>query len=322
MHKLISKAAVILRNGGLVAIPTETVYGLAANAFDARAVARIFEVKRRPFFDPLIVHIGSTQEMTALVEEMPVAARQLAERFWPGPLTMVLTKNDRVPDLVTSGLPTVAIRMPDHDLTRALISQTGFPLAAPSANLFGSISPTTAAHVRDQLGSSVDFILDGGPCPVGIESTILSFRSGKPVLLRSGGLPLETIESEIGPVEVTAGSEVVTIPEAPGQLPRHYAPRTPLHLLKPDEKPIITGRAGWIGLNIAEAQVSNYAATEILSAKGDLREAAANLFAALHRLDGLGLDVIYAATVPAEGLGYAINDRFRRAATPETADNA
>jgi len=207
------------------------------------------------------------------------------------------------------------VRMPDHPLALALIREAGVPVAAPSANPFGYLSPTTADHVRRQLGDAVDFILDGGPCRVGVESTILGWRGEEPILLRAGGLPLEEIEREAGPVARPQPGEVVSRPDAPGQLPQHYAPRTPLRIVESSSPPAIRGRrVGWIGL-VSPRETGAYANLEVLSPAGNLREAAAALFAALHRLDQLGLDEIHAELVPAAGLGLAINDRFRRAAT-------
>ncbi len=195
-------AAEIIKRGGIVAFPTETVYGLGADAFAPLAVARIFEVKKRPHFDPLIIHVASPDDLGRLVTDIPGPAQKLINRFWPGPLTVVLPKRDEVPDIVTAGLPTVAVRMPRHEMALQLIELSGSPIAAPSANPFGYVSPTTAEHVREQLDDQVDLILDGGPCPVGVESTILSFSEERPRLLRPGGVPLEEIESVIGKVEI------------------------------------------------------------------------------------------------------------------------
>lgn len=306
----ISRAAAILRAGGVIAFPTETVYGLGANVFDARAVARVFEIKGRPRFDPLIAHVSDRRQAQSLVGSFPKMARKLARRFWPGPLTLVLPKSDRVPDIVTAGLPTVAIRMPDHPTALALIREAGVPLAAPSANPFGHISPTMAEHVRRQLGKQVDLVLDGGRCPVGIESTIISLVGGKPALLRAGGVAVEDIETVVGPVlRPTSDPDY---PTAPGQLPQHYAPRTPLALYANGYHPVNGERTGLLSF-LERSATHEFAAVEVLSPCGDLREAAANLFAALHRLDALGLDLIVADTVPNEGLGAAINDRLSKA---------
>src|SRR4030043_456807 len=200
-NELIQHAAEIIKRGGIVAFPTETVYGLGADAFNPLAVARGFEVKGRPYFDPLIVHVANNTDLDYLVVEIPSNAKKLMERFWPGPLTVVLLKKENVPDIVTAGLPAVAIRMPKHSMTLSLIELAGSPIVGPSANPFGYLSPTTAEHVQDQLGDQIDFILDGGSCEVGVESTILSFFKKRPMLLRPGGVPLEEIEPIIGKVE-------------------------------------------------------------------------------------------------------------------------
>ena len=205
--EIIRQAAEIIKKGGLVAFPTETVYGLGADAFNPLAVARIFEVKRRPYFDPLIVHVSNHADLEKLVIKIPSKAKKLIEQFWPGPLTVVLLKKEQVPDIVNAGLLTVAIRMPKHPMALSLIEQADCPIAAPSANPFGYLSPTTAEHVRDQLGDQIDFILDGGPCEVGVESTIISFSEKRPRLLRPGGVDIEEIESVIGSVEIKPSEE-------------------------------------------------------------------------------------------------------------------
>ncbi len=309
----VGQAAEILRAGGIVAMPTETVYGLAANAYDARAVARVFEAKRRPSFDPLIVHIADADGLERVAAEVPEAARRVMERCWPGPLTMIFRKRPDIPDIVTSGLPTVGIRMPSHPTARELIRAAGLPLAAPSANPFGYISPTTAEHVREQLGDAVDAILDGGPCAVGVESTILAWNGeGHPVLLRAGGTPVETLEEILGPVGRPAPRMPTAPQNSPGQLPSHYAPHTPLSLTASPEDYPAGARVGWMGLGFPE-RPERFAAVESLSTSGDLREAAANLFAVMHRLDTMGLDAVVSRFVEPVGLGLAINDRLRRA---------
>jgi L-threonylcarbamoyladenylate synthase len=311
-NEAIHRAAEIIKKGGLVAFPTETVYGLGADAFNPLAVARIFEVKKRPYFDPLIVHVSDPADLEMLVRKIPSNAKKLIERFWPGPLTVVLLRKKEVPDIVNAGLPTVAIRMPNHPMALSLIEQADCPIAAPSANPFGYLSPTTAEHVRDQLGDEIDFILDGGPCEVGVESTIISFSGKKPRLLRPGGVPLEEIESIIGTVEVNPIEE--GRPAAPGMLPRHYAPRTPI-ILDWDEKNFDSNKDKKVGLlAFREPKRSlKFLHVEILSKKGDFREAAANLFSAIRRLDALDLDLILAEAIPEVGLGRAIMDRLRRA---------
>lgn len=314
-------AAERLARGGLVAFPTETVYGLGAHAFRPEALARIFEAKRRPFFDPLILHIGDLALMERVCAGMDDRAERLMDRFWPGPLTLVLPKAEAVPDIATSGLPTVAVRMPDHPVALGLLRAAGFPVAAPSANPFGRLSPTTAAHVQAHFEEGIDLILDGGACAVGVESTILSLAGGGPAILRAGGLSREEIEAVIGPVSLApsgAGADPAR-PLAPGQLPSHYAPRTPLRLLPGAAPPRPAGAAGKSGriglLAFRKAPAPGaFAAVEILSGRGDLREAAAALFAGLHRLDSLGLDLILAEPVPETGLGLAIMDRLRKAA--------
>ena len=334
----VARAAAIICDGGLVAIPTETVYGLAANALDARSVARIFEAKGRPWFDPLIVHIAELAWVSRVAREFPAEAERLAARFWPGPLSLVLPRTEAVPDLVTSGLPDVAVRVPDHPLTRELLRAANLSLAAPSANLFGRLSPTTAEHVREQLGDRIDYILDGGPCRVGVESTVLKVGQGPPQLLRPGGVPLEEIEALIGAVQILPPTDDPggrsdehgysdeqsrndehgrDAPQtAPGRLPQHYAPRTPLRLLP---VAIVPGqRVGLLAFQNREL-FGNYAGVEVLSMTGDLREAATNFFGALRRLDAAGLDLIVAEPLPETGLGRALNDRLRRASTSATA---
>ncbi|MGQ9646841.1 MAG: L-threonylcarbamoyladenylate synthase [Thermodesulfobacteriota bacterium] len=308
----IQQAAEIIRRGGLVAFPTETVYGLGADAFNPIAVARIFEVKKRPYFDPLIVHVSNPNDLHRLVAEVPITARRLLEQFWPGPLTLVLKKKEAVPDIVTSGLPTVAVRMPRHPMTLRLISLSGTPIVGPSANRFGYLSPTTAEHVREQLRDQIDFVLDGGPCDVGVESTIISFAEENPRLLRAGGIPVEEIETTAGRVETNEIRQEK--PLAPGMLLRHYAPHTPI-LLDWSGEELDAFRDRKIGLLAFQKarDILKFAQIEVLSEKGDLREAAANLFSAIRRLDRSGLDLILAEPVPEVGLGRAIMDRLRRA---------
>lgn len=311
------RAASIIREGGVVAFATETVYGLGANALDPAAVARVFEIKGRPRFDPLIVHVPTPEVARELVGDFPAMATKLAERFWPGPLTLVLPKRSHVPDIVTSGLPSVAVRVPSHPVALALLRASGVPIAAPSANTFGQISPTTAEHVAHDLGSKVDLILDGGPCETGVESTIVSLTDARPTILRLGGVPMEEITPITGPLATPDGKDKRIL--APGMLERHYAPATTMRLLDAgdDESAAIgtppPARIGWIGLQ-PPRDTRRYTLVEALSPTGNLREAAANLFAAMHRLDEASLDLIVARRVPDEGLGRAINDRLRRAA--------
>jgi len=313
----VGEAARIIQKGGLVAFPTETVYGLGADAENADAVARIFEAKRRPRIDPLIVHVPD-MNTARRYGIFPDEALPLMERFWPGPLTLVADKTPLVPSIVTAGLSTVAIRVPAHPSALALIRASGCAIAAPSANPFGYVSPTEAGHVAEQLGSAVDLILDGGPSTVGVESTILSFETSGPVILRTGGIPVEELQSFLGGVSVKIGS--TSRPSVPGQLKRHYSTRTPLEIKdisdndtdarrmgKPGEK------LGLLTLSLME-DASRYAAVEILSSSGDLREAAARLYRALRRLDALSLDRIIARPFPENGFGMAIMERLRRCA--------
>jgi len=306
----IARAAAVLRGGGLVAFPTETVYGLGADATNARAVARLFEVKGRPHFDPLIVHLGAANWLERCVTDAPPEARRLAERFWPGPLTLVLPKRETIPDLVTSGLPTVAVRVPSHPVAHALIGALDRPLAAPSANRFGRLSPTTAQAVAEDLGERIELVLDAGPTTHGIESTIVAFGDQGPRLLRPGPITPEQLRDCLG-CDVPVVGKASPTPEAPGMLERHYAPRTPLRLLE-GAPPAETRRVACLAFRAAPAGA--FAAVEVLSPSGDLREAAANLFAALRRLDMAGAEWIVAEPVPENGLGVAIMDRLRRAA--------
>ncbi|MDH4080985.1 MAG: L-threonylcarbamoyladenylate synthase [Nitrospira sp.] len=309
-------AGSIIRTGGLVAFPTETVYGLGCDAMNPVAAAKVFEAKQRPQFDPLIVHIADRSQLDAVVTSQPPLAQKLMDAFWPGPLTIILPKQSVIPDLVTAGLPTVAVRMPSHPVAQALIREAGTPIAAPSANPFGYVSPTTAQHVSDGLGSKVDLILDGGPCSVGVESTVVSLIDTQPELLRPGNITLEQLTAIIGPVRCGASDH--DQPIAPGQLTRHYATLTPLTMLTSagtQAVPTSDERAGLLLISQSNVNADRFTAVEVLSPNGDLREAARNLFAALRRLDALHLDRIYAEPCKEVGLGMAIMDRLRRCAT-------
>lgn len=326
----IARAAELIHDGRVVGMPTETVYGLAANAFDEEAVIEIFEVKQRPAFDPLIVHLSGARGLSEvarlndLSEQVRAQVELLTTRFWPGPLTLVLPKVDDLPDVVTSGLDTVAVRVPAHPMARALIVVAGVPLAAPSANPFGYVSPTTAQHVADQLGSKVPYVLDGGECGVGVESTILAPpRAGVSeawTVLRDGGLTREVLEEALGVtlVDGTVTDGAPAKPAAPGQLASHYAPRTPLRHGQLDQL-VREARAQQPDARlhvIAFRDVPAGLQGEGLAPNGDLRVAARALFAAMRRADQAGADLILAERVPDEGLGRAINDRLRRASVP------
>jgi L-threonylcarbamoyladenylate synthase len=310
----VAHAAGLLLRGCLVAFPTETVYGLGANALDTTAVARVFAAKDRPEFDPLIVHVADKSAARGLSTNWSTTAERLADQFWPGPLTLVVPKVIAIPDLVTSGMHSVAIRVPRHPLAQQLLATADVPVAAPSANLFGRISPTTAAHVLEQLGDEIDYILDGGPCQVGIESTVVSLLHETPSLLRPGGVCLEELERVLGSVPVHSVIDSQTSPVAPGQLLKHYAPQIPITVVAniaefagdPDE------RVGLLTPDSEEAN-SRFEVCEVLSTNGDLIECAAGFFAALSRLDAAEIDHIVAVRFPDVGLGRALNDRLARA---------
>jgi L-threonylcarbamoyladenylate synthase len=306
-HGAIRRAAEALARGEIVAFPTETVYGLGANALDARAVARVFAAKERPRFNPLIVHVPGIA-MAAEYGLLNATARRLAEAFWPGPLSLVLKRRSTsgIADLVAAGLETIALRAPAHPIARALLAAAELPIAAPSANRSGRISPTTAAHVEEELGDLPAMILDGGPCPLGIESTVVRVIGDRPALLRPGALPREAIELVLGAPLAAATADHRGA--SPGQLASHYAPSTRLRLdatsAGPNEVLLAFGRDVPQGAR----------ATVNLSASGNLEEAAANLFASLRKLDQAGAETIAVMKIPAHGLGEAINDRLQRAA--------
>jgi len=295
----------------VVGLPTETVYGLAGDGLNPAALARIFELKQRPLFDPLILHFARAEAAFSVAREISPLARRLAQRFWPGPLTLVMLKQDIVPDLATSGLPKVAVRVPVHPAAQALLRAFGGPLAAPSANRFGRISPTEAAAVRAELGDAVPLILDGGPCAVGLESTVLDVTGGQAVLLRAGGIPLEEIEALAG--SVARATPVDDAPVAPGQLKHHYAPRKPLRLVSSARDIPAGPENGWLAFGALEGGAGN--TVENISPAGDLREAAARFFRALRALDDdARVRTLHAIPLPATGLGRAINERLERAA--------
>lgn len=308
---IISEAVKTLNNHGIVAIPTETVYGLAGNIYSEKAINSIFEAKKRPFFNPLIVHISSIDKLDEIAINIPDIAYTLANTFWPGPLTLVLDKHKNIPFLVTGGKNTVAVRVPNHTTTLALLNQLNFPLAAPSANIFGQLSPTCAAHIMDSFKPNTPLILDGGVCENGIESTIVGFENGQPVIYRFGAISLEDIENVIGKINKIIQKNRKLI--APGMLKKHYAPLTKLLVTNNICNKINEFKGLKVGLLLFDnKKVYDIPYQEILTTKGNLAEAASNLYACLHRLDSLGLDIIIAEKLPNKGLGVTINDRLTR----------
>ena len=309
----IELACTLLGSGKLVAIPTETVYGLAANALNEKAVLSIFEAKKRPFFDPLIVHVHSSASVTKYATFNDERLEKLAAHFWPGPLTLLLPKKDNIPPIVTSGLDQVAIRIPRHPLTLKLLEKLDLPLAAPSANPFGYVSPTRPEHVARQLGSKIDYILDGGDCTVGIESTIVGIENNRVCIFRLGGLAPEAVERVAGRVDLKLSSS--SDPRAPGQLQQHYATRKPL--LLGDIETLLNKHTGQKTALIlfGQQKITDTAnvRTYNLSQSADLNEAALNLFSIMRLADESDAEIVIATPVPDEGLGKAINDRLRRA---------
>ena len=309
--RLVARAAGLLRRGGLVAFPTETVYGLGADATNERGVARLFAVKGRPPTHPLIVHLGDRAWLDDWTRDVPSEARRLAEAFWPGPLTLILPRAARVPLAVTGGQDTVGVRVPRHPVALALLAALGRPVAAPSANRFGRVSPTTAAHVKADLGADVDLVLDGGPCLVGIESTIVDLSRGRPVLLRPGHVAAAQIEAVLG---VAFGANVHGTPRAPGTLEAHYAPRTPLRLLEPEalsRRPAAPGRIALLAFVVP----SWLSREDVLRrASPDAESYAHDLYAALRELDESGASLIVVQAPPAGPEWSAVRDRLQRAA--------
>ena len=338
----LKKGAEILKSGGLVAFPTETVYGLGADAFNPAAVAKIFEAKKRPHFDPLIVHIASidtlekTADLSLLSKKTRDKLNKLAQNLWPGPLSIILPKNDKIPGIVTSGLPTAAIRLPDNETARKLISLSSGAVAAPSANPFGALSPTRAEHVKTGLGEKIDLILDGGPCKIGVESTVLDITDDRIRILRPGGTPREAIENLIGSVEGSGDREQTDSGEqglaSPGLLKSHYAPKTPLTVLSREEIVKLPGKKSaanrktaflffdgeardeWLSARYVAKEPPDSFVVKVLSQTGNLQEASSRLFETLHEIDDNGITQIYAQTAPQNGLGEAINDRLQRGA--------
>jgi L-threonylcarbamoyladenylate synthase len=331
----LSRAAEVLRSGGLAAFPTETVYGLGADAYNPAAIAKVFEVKNRPRFDPIIIHIAAVEtleyaaDLSQLTDEKKQKLYLLARNFWPGPLSLVLPKSNKIPGIATAGLSTAAFRIPDHDAARELISLSGGAVAAPSANPFGALSPTRAEFVRDKLGEKVDIILDGGAARIGVESTVLDITGNSVKILRPGGTPKEAIEKLIGPVEDGSPAEGVFV--SPGQLKSHYAPAVPLKVFTGEEMINLlceegnaflffdgSARDAWLKAQSTEISAEKIV-IRVLSESGNTIEAAACFFETLHELDNcnaarrLKISCIYAQFAPQEGLGAAINDRLRRA---------
>lgn len=314
------KAGSAIAEGKIVVIPTETVYGLGADAFNPDAVVRVFEAKNRPTFDPLIVHIASADAMETVARTIPRKARLLAEALWPGPLTLVMPKRGEIPDIVTAGLDTVGVRCPAHPVARKIIEYSGTAVAAPSANPFGYISPTTAAHVVRQLGDRVDMIVDGGPCTVGVESTVIDMTHETPIVLRPGGMPLERIQELVG--DLAFPEKNLKAFASPGQLKSHYAPHANLLLfsqgaLSGIDAATVPPNSAAIAFDAEGARLLQqkgcFAWVYVLSGKGDMREAAARLFAIMHTADESGFQALFAERVPETGLGRAINDRLYRA---------
>ena len=312
ISKDIQKAVALLIDEQLVAIPTETVYGLAGNIFSEKAIKSIFSTKKRPFFNPLIVHIPSIASLSDIVTHVPEKAKLLAAAFWPGSLTLVLKKSNKIPYLITAGKDTVAVRVPNHPVTLELLKQLPFPLAAPSANPFGSISPTKPTHVENYFKNDIQMVLDGGSCANGIESTIIGFENDEPIIYRLGALPVEDIEAIIGTVLVKNKKE--ESPDAPGMLARHYAPQTSTLLVADVAAEVKKHSEKKIGVLVFKSSLNDENITEIiLSREGSLQEAAARLYDAMHELDTKNLDIIIAERFVEFGLGKSINDRLQRA---------
>ncbi len=306
-NRPVARAARLLRRGGLVAFPTETVYGLGANAFDDDAVGRIFEAKQRPASDPLIVHLAGVEDVDEVVAEWSAAAVLLAGAFWPGPLSLVVPRHERVPSRVTAGGPAVAVRVPAHPVARDLIRAAGVPVAAPSANRFGRISPTTADHVVEELGDRIELVLDAGPTPLGVESTVVDLTGTVPVLRRPGGVTLEDLRSVVPAIEVAHRSVLAPgqAATAPGELLAHYSPATPVVLVEAGDEVLEQLVAAAVSVGIAARR---------LPLSSDASAAARELYAAMRAADRPGIDLLLAPTVDPEGLGRAVNDRLYRAA--------
>jgi L-threonylcarbamoyladenylate synthase len=317
ISKDIQKAIALLNNEELVAIPTETVYGLAGNIFSEKAIKAIFETKKRPFFNPLIVHISTVDSLDTIVSEIPEKAKILANKFWPGSMTLVLKKDSKIPDLITAGKDTVAVRIPKHLTALELLKQLDFPLAAPSANPFNNISPTKPEHVERYFKNDIQMILDGGTCKNGIESTIIGFENDEPIVYRLGALALEEIEAVVGKVAIKNKKE--QNPDAPGMLQKHYSPLTKTILTTDVLKAIQNHPNKKIGvLTLSTSFKNDFIATEIILSKtANLQQATSRLYDALHQLDHQNLDIIIVEKMPDFGLGTSMNDRLQRAASQE-----
>lgn len=313
ISKDIPKAITLLINEELVAIPTETVYGLAGNIFSEKAITSIFKTKKRPFFNPLIVHIPSVEKLDNIVAEVPEKAKVLADKFWPGSMTLVLKKNNTIPDIITAGKDTVAVRVPNHPVTLSLLQQLSFPLAAPSANPFNNISPTKPEHVEHYFKNDIKMVLDGGTCKNGIESTIIGFENDEPIIYRLGALAVEEIEAVVG--KVTIKNKKEEKPDAPGMLDKHYSPLTTTVLTTNIADEILkypNKKIGVLTLN-SSFQSDAIVSEIILSKTNDLQEAASKLYDAMHQLDHQKLDIIIVEKMPDFGLGKSMNDRLQRA---------
>jgi len=313
ISKDINLAVLHLNQKGIIGFPTETVYGLAGNAFEAEAVHKIFGVKNRPTFNPLIVHIKGIEDLAQVAQEIPPMAYALANAFWPGPLTFILKKQPHIPDLVTANQDTVAVRVPNHPVALELLNQLNYPLVAPSANPFTSISPTSAEHVENYFGNQINMVLDGGECAAGIESTIIGFENNKVIVYRLGALALEEIKKVCG--SVTQLNKIEKKPIAPGMLLKHYAPKTEFILTRNVQKELewFTGKK--IGLLLFNSYLPKFDTKNqiVLSEESDLKMAASKLYNAMHQLDKMNLDLIIAEHFPEYGLGVSINDRLERA---------
>lgn len=310
----ISKAVQLLNEEEVIGFPTETVYGLAGNAFNENAIAKIFKIKERPSFNPLIVHVKDPAQIHEIACNIPSLAYELIHQFWPGPLTVILKKQPHISNLITANRDTVAVRMPQHPVALELLNQLSFPLVAPSANPYTAISPTQAIHVQNYFQDKIPLILDGGPCTAGIESTIIGFEGNRVILYRLGSIPLEAIEALTGKIEIKNHNE--KSPVAPGMTLKHYAPKTKVVLMHWTDEELKNQESKNIGLlrfSTFHAQIQPLQ-QRVLSPKQDLKEAAANLYQALHELDQLNLDGIIAERLPDYGLGRTINDRLERAA--------